>query len=88
MRLFRRRRDALDLWRAELPETARWSAEPQFRHAPDLDPSEVDIPERDATSAVEVHVAGQVWLREEAACPAAETQLPAGEVRITVDAAE
>ncbi len=43
MRLFRRRRDAMELWRAELPEIARWAAEP---HAPDLDPSEVDIPER------------------------------------------
>jgi len=44
MRLFRRRRDAMELWRAELPQTARWSAEPEFRHAPDLDPSEVDVP--------------------------------------------
>ncbi|WP_369371431.1 hypothetical protein AB1046_22100 [Promicromonospora sp. Populi] len=41
-----------------------------------------------ATQAVEVHVAGQVWLREEAAWTPAETQLPPGEVRITVDAAE
>ena len=46
MRLFRRRRDAMELWRSELPQAARWSAEPQFQHAPDLDPSEVDIPER------------------------------------------
>jgi hypothetical protein len=46
MRLFRRRRDAMDLWRAGLPDTPRWSAEPDFHHAPDLDPSEVDIPER------------------------------------------
>jgi hypothetical protein len=46
MRLFRRRRDAMALWRAELAETFRWSAEPAFHHAPDLDPSEVGIPER------------------------------------------
>jgi hypothetical protein len=46
MRLFRRRRDAMELWRAELPQSARWSAEPQFHHAADLDPSEVDIPAR------------------------------------------
>ena len=46
MRLFRRRRDAMELWRAELPQSARWSAEPPFQHAPDLDPSEVDIPKR------------------------------------------
>jgi hypothetical protein len=46
MRLFRRRRDAMELWKAELPETFRWSAEPEFHHAPDLDPSEVGIPER------------------------------------------
>jgi hypothetical protein len=45
MRLFRRR-DAMELWRAELSETARWAPEPRFEHAPDLDPSEVDIPER------------------------------------------
>ena len=45
MRLFRRR-DAMDLWKAELPETFRWSAEPQFRHARDLDPSEVGVTER------------------------------------------
>ena len=46
MRLFRRRRDAMELWRAELPETFRWSAEPVFHHAPDLDPSQVGIPQR------------------------------------------
>jgi hypothetical protein len=46
MRLFRRRRDAMDIWRAELPETFRWTVEPEFHHAPDLDPSEVGIPER------------------------------------------
>ena len=46
MRLFRRRRDAMELWQAALPETFRWSAEPVFHHAPDLDPSEVGIPER------------------------------------------
>jgi hypothetical protein len=46
MRLFRRRRDAMDLWRAQLPQTFRWTAEPEFEHAPDLDPSEVGIPER------------------------------------------
>ena len=46
MRLFRRRRDAMELWRAELPTSSRWSADPAFRHAPDLDPSEVGIPER------------------------------------------
>lgn len=41
-----------------------------------------------ATQAIEVHVGGQVWLREEAAWTTAETQLDPGEVRITVDAAE
>ena len=46
MRLFRRRRDAMELWTSELPQSSRWSAEPKFQHAPDLDPSEVDIPER------------------------------------------
>jgi hypothetical protein len=46
MRLFRRRRDAMDIWRAELPDTFRWTVEPEFHHAPDLDPSEVGIPER------------------------------------------
>ncbi len=46
MRLFRRRRDAMELWKAELPETFRWTAEPEFHHAPDLDPSQVGIPER------------------------------------------
>ncbi len=46
MRLFRRRRDAMELWRADLPETFRWSAEPEFHHAPDLDPSQVGIPDR------------------------------------------
>jgi hypothetical protein len=42
----RRRRDALELWQAELQTESRWSAEPQVRHAPDLDPSEVGIPQR------------------------------------------
>ena len=46
MRQFRRGRDAMELWRAELPAGPRWTAEPQSQHAPDLDPSEVDIPER------------------------------------------
>jgi hypothetical protein len=47
MRLFRRRRrDAMELWRSELSPESRWSAEPAFTHAPDLDPSEVGIPER------------------------------------------
>jgi hypothetical protein len=41
-----------------------------------------------ATQAVEVHVAGQVWLREEAAWVDADTRLAPGEVRITADAAE
>ena len=41
-----------------------------------------------ATQAVEVHVGDRVWLREEAAWTAAESRLGAGEVRITVDAAE
>ena len=36
----------MELWRAELPETSRWSAQPEFHHAPDLDPSEVDPPAR------------------------------------------
>lgn len=40
------------------------------------------------TQAVEVHVADRVWLRDEAAWVAADTRLRAGEVRITVDAAE
>ena len=44
MRLFRRRRrDAMELWRSELPQTSRWSAEPELHHAPDLDPSEVGM---------------------------------------------
>jgi len=46
MSLFRLRRDAMELWRSELPTRSRWSAEPEVRHAPDLDPSEVVIPER------------------------------------------
>ena len=48
MRLFRRRRDAMEIWLAESSATreARWSADPPFEHAPDLDPSEVDPPER------------------------------------------
>ena len=46
MRLFRRRCDAIELWRAELPAGSRWSAEPEVRHAPDLDPSEVGMAER------------------------------------------
>ncbi|GHH73715.1 hypothetical protein [Promicromonospora soli] len=41
-----------------------------------------------ATQAIEVHVGGRVWLRDEAAWTAAETQLDPGEVRITVDVAE
>jgi len=47
MRLFRfHRRDAMELWRSGLSHESRWSAEPAHRHAPDLDPSEVGIPER------------------------------------------
>lgn len=41
-----------------------------------------------ATQAVEVQVGDRVWLRDEAAWTAAESRLGAGEVRITVDAAE
>jgi hypothetical protein len=48
MRLFRRRKDAMEIWLEESNATrdARWSPEPPFEHAPDLDPSEVDPPER------------------------------------------
>ena len=51
-RLFRRRApDAMELWLSGSSGTtdagaARWSAEPAFEHAPDLDPSEVPPPER------------------------------------------
>ncbi|GAB2489584.1 cobalt transporter [Promicromonospora xylanilytica] len=41
-----------------------------------------------ATQAVEVQVADQVWLRDQAAWVRAETRLGPGEVRITADAAE
>lgn len=41
-----------------------------------------------ATQAVEVQVADQVWLRDQAAWVQAETRLGPGEVRITADAAE
>ncbi|MFI6427287.1 hypothetical protein [Promicromonospora sp. NPDC050880] len=41
-----------------------------------------------ATQAIEVQVADQVWLREKADWLPAETRLPPGEVAITVDAAE
>jgi hypothetical protein len=47
MRLWRRRKDAMEIWRAELDashEEPRWTG--AFRHAPDLDPSEVPPPER------------------------------------------
>ena len=51
MRLFRRRKDAMEIWRAELEaaheaDGPRWTGEPAFQHAPDLDPSELGIPER------------------------------------------
>jgi hypothetical protein len=46
MRLFRRRRDAMDHWQSGLTRGSRWSAEPEFEHAPDLDPSEVEPPQR------------------------------------------
>jgi hypothetical protein len=51
MRLFRRRRDAIEIWRAELAaahaaDGPRWTGEPAFAHAPDLDPSEVPPPAR------------------------------------------
>jgi hypothetical protein len=48
MRLFRRRKEAMEIWLAESNATreARWSADPPFQHAPDLDPSEVPPPER------------------------------------------
>jgi hypothetical protein len=47
MRLFRlHRREAMELWRSGLTHESRWSAEPAHKHAPDLDPSEVGIPER------------------------------------------
>ncbi|MFE7505970.1 hypothetical protein [Promicromonospora sp. NPDC057488] len=41
-----------------------------------------------STQAVGVHVDDRVWLRDEAAWVDAETRLPPGEVRITVDATE
>jgi hypothetical protein len=49
MRLFRRRKDAMEIWLAESNATRdprRWSPNPPHEHAPDLDPSEVDPPER------------------------------------------
>jgi hypothetical protein len=49
MRLFRRRKDAMEIWLAESNATRdprRWSARESFEHAPDLDPSEVDPPKR------------------------------------------
>jgi hypothetical protein len=51
MRLFRRRKDAMEIWRAELDaaheaDGPRWTGEPAFQHAPDLDPSEVPPPVR------------------------------------------
>jgi hypothetical protein len=51
MRLFRRRKDAMDVWLADSSGSrggteARWSAEPAFEHAPDLDPSDVPPPKR------------------------------------------
>jgi hypothetical protein len=47
MRLWRRRKDAMEIWLAESNATreARWSPD-RFEHAPDLDPSEVAPPER------------------------------------------
>lgn len=41
-----------------------------------------------ATQAIEVRVADQVWLREEAAWLPAESPLPPGQVRIVADASE
>jgi hypothetical protein len=51
MRLFRRRKDAMEIWLSSSSATrggleARWTGEPAFEHAPDLDPSEVPPPER------------------------------------------
>ena len=46
MRLFRRRRDALEIWKAGVTVESRWSPPGHFEHAPDLDPSEVGMPER------------------------------------------
>jgi hypothetical protein len=49
MRLFRRRRrEMMEIWLAEsnAQREARWSPEPAFEHAPDLDPSEVGPPKR------------------------------------------
>jgi hypothetical protein len=51
-RLFHRpARDAMEIWLSETSATAdarapRWTAEPVFEHAPDLDPSEVPPGER------------------------------------------
>jgi hypothetical protein len=51
MRLFRRRKDAMEIWLESSSATrggrdTRWTGEPGFDHAPDLDPSEVPPPER------------------------------------------
>jgi hypothetical protein len=49
MRLFRgRKREMMEIWLADYegPHKPRWSAEPRFRHARELDPSEVGPPER------------------------------------------
>ena len=44
----RRRRDAMEIWLESSSGTrdARWSPNPPFQHAPDLDPSEVPSPRR------------------------------------------
>jgi hypothetical protein len=48
MRLFRRRKDAMEIWLEESNATRdvrRWTPD-RFEHAPDLDPSDVDVPKR------------------------------------------
>jgi len=48
MRLWRRRKEAMEIWLAESNATreARWSPEGAHHHAPDLDPEDFPSPQR------------------------------------------